>query len=127
MDGVDSASLFSDDAESGDAKWVYEDPWIRTNGYVQATDNFYVQWRNTNENGGYDSTLGDERWRFGAANTGLLTWYNNNFYTDNEVESYLFDSPSLGPKGRMLVVDSHPSLTAIHGWSPSATTTKAAT
>ena len=70
--------------------------------------NYYLQWRNVSATGGYDSALGDPRWRYGPANTGLLVWYNNNFYTDNEVFNYLTDYLGFGPKGRMLVVDSHP-------------------
>ena len=73
--------LFSDDAESGDANWTYAAPWERSNGTQTFTHNFYLQWRNVNANGGYDSALGDPRWRFGPANTGLLVWYNNNFYS----------------------------------------------
>lgn len=103
-----STTVFSDDAESGDAKWVYAAPWERNNGLLPFTHNFYLQWRNTNSNGGYDSALGDSRWRFGPANTGLLVWYNNNGKTDNEVFNYLNEYPGFGPKGRMLVVDSHP-------------------
>ncbi len=105
---ADSTVLFEDDAESGDAKWDYDDPWQRSDGTMAFTHNFYVQWRNVNDNGGYDSALGDERWRFGPANTGLLVWYNNNFYTDNEIYGYLEDGYGFGPKGRMLVVDAHP-------------------
>ena len=104
---ADSTILFSDDAEMGDENWTYEDGWQRTDGTQVYTHNYYLQWRNTGEDGGYDSALGDERWRFGPANSGLLVWYNNNYYTDNEVFSYLFDDPGFGPKGRMLVVDSH--------------------
>jgi immune inhibitor A len=103
-----AATLFSDDAEAGDAKWIYEYPWQRSNGAQAFTHNYYFQWRNTNPNGGYDSALGETNWRFGPANTGLLVWYNNNYYTDNEIFSYLFDDPGFGPKGRMLVVDAHP-------------------
>jgi immune inhibitor A len=104
---ADGAVLFSDSAEV-DGNWDYEYPWIRTNGMQHFTHNYYLQQRNVGENGGYDSALGEERWRFGPANTGLLVWYNNNFYTDNEIFSYLFDDPSFGPKARMLVVDSQP-------------------
>jgi immune inhibitor A len=103
-----STTVFSDDAESGDAKWNYVDPWVRNDGTVAFTHNLYLQWRNTNDNGGYDSALGDSRWRYGPANTGLLVWYNNNGKTDNEIFNYLPDYPGYGPKGRMLVVDSHP-------------------
>jgi immune inhibitor A len=105
---TDAGNVFFDDAEAGDANWTYEFPWIRTNGVSTYSQNFYLQWRNVNDNGGYDAALGDSRWRFGPANTGLLMWYNNNIYRDNEVWDHLFDDPSLGPKGRMLVLDSHP-------------------
>ena len=103
-----ATSLFADDAESGDAKWTYAAPWQRSSGLQTFTHNYYLQWRNVSATGGYDSALGEERWRFGPANTGLLVWYNNNFYSDNEVFNYLTDYPSFGPKGRMLVVDAHP-------------------
>lgn len=105
---ADSAVLFADNAEGGDANWLYAAPWVRSDGSQSFTHNFYLQWRNVSETGGYDAALGDARWRFGPANTGLLVWYNNNFYSDNEIYSYLQDFPSFGPKGRMLVVDAHP-------------------
>jgi|GEM_PF-321371 len=104
---ADTTVLFEDNAEAGDAKWDYQDPWVRSDGTMSFTHNFYLQWRNVGEDGGYDSALGEERWRFGPANSDLLVWYNNNFYTDNEIWHYLFDEPSFGPKGRMLVVDAH--------------------
>jgi len=103
-----SGPIFSSDADTGAGDWDYADPWGVSDGTLPFSHNFYIQWRNVNENGGYDSALGDERWRFGPANSGMLVWYNNNFYADNEIFSYLFDSPSFGPKGRMLVVDAHP-------------------
>ena len=103
-----SGVVFSDNAEAGDAKWVYTAPWVRNDGSKAYTHNYYAQWRNTHANGGYDSALGDPRWRYGEANTGLLMWYNNNAYTDNEVFNYLTDFPSYGPKGRMLVIDANP-------------------
>lgn len=105
---ADEAVLFTDDAESGDDMWVYAEPWLRNDGTQTFSHNFYLQWRNVNDNGGYDSALGDERWRFGPANTGMLVWYNNNFYSANEIWQYWFDGPSIGPKGRMLVVESQP-------------------
>ena len=116
---ADSTTPFSDDAESGDAQWDYEDPWVRSDGTQAFTHNYYLQWRNVGEDGGYDSALGDSRWRFGPANTGLLMWYNNNFYTDNEIYSYLEDEYGFGPKGRMLVIDSHPEPYRDPGIEPS--------
>ena len=101
-------TLFADDAESGDAKWTYAAPWQRSSGLQSFSHNFYLQWRNVSPTGGYDSGLGDPRFRFGPTNTGLLVWYNNNFYNDNEIFNYLTDYPGFGPKGKMLVIDSHP-------------------
>jgi len=103
-----TTTLFADDAEGSDALWEYQSPWVRSDGTRTFTHNYYLQWRNVGEDGGYDSALGDPRWRFGPANTGLLVWYNNNLYTDNEIYNYLEDAHSFGPKGRMLVIDSHP-------------------
>jgi immune inhibitor A len=103
-----TTALFSDGAESGDANWTYADGWARYDGTQAFTQNYYLQWRNVSSSGGYDSSLGDPRFRFGPVNTGLLVWYNNNLYTDNEIYNYLQDYPSFGPKGRLLVVDSHP-------------------
>jgi immune inhibitor A len=105
---ADTTTLFEDDAESGVAKWEYQYPWRRADGTQAFTHNYYLQWRNVGEDGGYDSALGDPRWRFGPVNSGLLVWYNNNFYTDNEIFNYLEDEYGFGPKGRALVVDSHP-------------------
>lgn len=103
------AGAFSDDAESGDAKWTYQAPWQRSNGEMEFSHNIYLQWRNVDPaTGGYDSALGEEQWRFGPANSGLLVWYNNNFYKDNEIYNYLEDQFSFGPKGAALVIDAHP-------------------
>jgi immune inhibitor A len=99
--------LFSDGAESGDSNWNYAGSWSRKNGTTTFTHNYYLQWRNASATGGYDSALGDSRWRFGPTNTGLLVWYNNNLYSDNEIFDYLFDNPGFGPKGRMLVIEAH--------------------
>jgi immune inhibitor A len=104
---VGGAVKFADNAEAGDANWNYAAPWQRTAGAQSFTHNYYLQWRNVSPTGGYDSALGDARWRYGPANTGLLVWYNNNFYNDNEVWHYLSDFPSWGAKGKMLVVDAN--------------------
>jgi immune inhibitor A len=105
---VGGMPVFTDNAEAGDANWNYDAPWQRSTGMQSFTHNYYLQWRNVSSTGGYDSALGEARWRYGPANTGLLVWYNNDFYNDNEVYHYLQDFPSFGPKGKMLVVDSHP-------------------
>ena len=107
-DVTGATTLFSDDAENGGGNWTYAPEWVWSDGYSSYTHNYYLQFRNTTETGGYDSALGDPAWRFGPANSGVLVWYNNNNYTDNEVFSYLNEFPGYGPKGRMLVVDANP-------------------
>jgi immune inhibitor A len=112
VDGVKvqsgSSVLFSDQATAASSAWTLTAPWIACDGTVPFSHNLYLQWRNVSSTGGYDRTLGDNRWYYGPANTGLLVWYNNNFYSDNEVFNHLTDAPGFGPKGRMLVVDAHP-------------------
>jgi immune inhibitor A len=103
-----STVLFASDAESEKDIWEYTAPWSRNNGTMKYSHNYYLQWRNVSETGGYDRCLSVPQWRFGPANTGLLVWYNNNKYSDNEVFNYVADPPGFGPKGRMLVVDAHP-------------------
>ena len=100
-------TAFSDGAESEDGKWSYDEGWSRVGIYESHTHNYYLQWRNVGPDGGVDRHLGDARFRY-QANSGLLVWYNNNYYTDNELDNYLHDYPGFGPKGRMLAVDSHP-------------------
>lgn len=103
--GVDT--LFYDGAEAGPDNWEFADLFTINDGYKIFDQAYYLQWRNVGDNGGYDSGLGDPRFRYGPTNTGLLVWYNNGMYGDNEIMSYLTDYPSFGPKGQMLVVDAH--------------------
>lgn len=110
------ATLLADNAESGDASWRYHDAWERLDTARQFTHNLYLQWRNVSSGGGYDAALADPRWRYGPANTGLLVWYNNNLYTDNEVWYHKLDWPGFGPKGRMLVLEAHPEPFRSPGW-----------
>ena len=103
--------LLSDNAETDTGLWTYTAPWARNSGQSATsgfTHNYYLQWRNTSSSGGYDQALGDTRFRFGPVNTGLLVWYQNDRYGDNSIANYLTDSPSFGPKGKLLVVDAHP-------------------
>jgi immune inhibitor A len=106
---LDGASvLFADDLESADLRWSLTAPWERSNGVRKFAQHYYLQWRNTSETGGFDRAVGDPEFRYGSVSGGLLVWYNNEFYSDNEVANHLYDVPSFGPKGRMLVVDAHP-------------------
>ncbi|MCL5743712.1 MAG: immune inhibitor A, partial [Acidobacteria bacterium] len=104
--------LFADGAEVENSIWRYGE--VQRNDGTQpsptppSTHNYYLQWRNTSSTGGFDQALGKPAWRFGPADSGMLVWYNNNSYQDNNVSSHLFDKPSFGPKGIMQLVDSHP-------------------
>ena len=97
------ALLFVDNAEAGAGKWTYTSPWAYSDGTTPLSQNYYLQWRNLNPNGGYDAALGDARFRYGPANSGLLVWYNN-----NQLYDHMFDYPAVGAKGRLLVIDLHP-------------------
>lgn len=103
-----TTTLFADDAETDSGLWTYYAPWTRTGSATFYEQDYYLQWRNTAANGGYDSCLGDSKWRFGPANSGLLVWHYNSLYKDNEIANYLTNPPAFGPKGRMLLFDAHP-------------------
>lgn len=102
--------LLADAAEQETNLWDYQAPWTRTDGNppVGYTHNYYLQWRNTTASGGYDQALGDPRFRFGPVNSGLLVWYQDDRFSDNSIFNHLTDPPSFGPKGKLLVLDSHP-------------------
>ncbi|MCX7004857.1 MAG: immune inhibitor A [bacterium] len=102
------ATNFFDNAEQGDTNWTYATPWACVGATNFVPHAYYLQWRNVNAGGGYDIGLGDARWEFGPANGGLLVWYDNSKYADNEVMNYMFDTPGAGPKGTLLLVDAHP-------------------
>jgi immune inhibitor A len=101
-------TLFEDDAEKSGSAWTYSGDMRRTNGTYPYQHSYYLQWRNTTSTGGFDSTLGKAAYRYGPVDGGMIVWYNNLNYDDNESENHLTEAPSFGPKARMLVVDSHP-------------------
>ena len=103
-----TTTQFQDNAETDSGAWYFYGPWDRSDGYSYHAQNYYLQWRNTATNGGFDSSLGGTNWRFGPVGSGLLVWHHDSFYADNEIANYLNLAPSFGPKGRMLVVDAHP-------------------
>mgnify|MGYP005994547113 CR=1 FL=1 len=91
---ADGNEIFADNAE-GEAK-VALDGFIVSNGYSQAKNHYYLEWRNY---AGSDKALAFSR---GAKyNTGLVVWYADESFTDNWVGVH----PGQGFLG---VVDSHP-------------------
>lgn len=103
------AQVFADDAEAGGDGWDYAGSWERNDGSIRYSHSFYFQWRNTGPEGGFDRALADPKWSPGPLNTGLLVWYQNGRYTNNDVWKYLFHAPSFGPKGYLLAMDAHPA------------------
>lgn len=108
--------ILEEGGESDVRRWSAEDPqgmqtdWRTTNGSRMVPHYYYLQWRNTGEDGGYDQGLGYASNFAGRATSGLLTWYVNELYTDNEAPDYLADYPSYGAKGMAMLVDAHPSV-----------------
>ena len=107
-DNITVSTGFSDNAEGGDANWTYADGWSRNDGNETFTHNYYLQFRNVTSSGGYDSALGDSRWRFGPGQQRAPCLVQQQLLQDNEIFNYVNDAFGFGPKGRMLVVDAHP-------------------
>ena len=114
-----------------------ENPWYIYDGVNFADQSYLVEWRNSGEgtgaNGdsdeleafeiaGFDIGLNRMYWidefdesgdiasvdPFFQHTPGMVVYFLNGRYSDNSVGNYLFDHPSYGPKGRVLVVDANP-------------------
>ncbi|MCC6539986.1 MAG: immune inhibitor A [Bryobacterales bacterium] len=99
-------TLWSDAAEDEDTKWTYAGAWRAVTGSIEYDHSYYLQFRNPQA--GVDRGLSNSAWAPGPANSGLLIWYRDGRYVDNEITRYLADPPSFGPKGALLLVDAHP-------------------
>ena len=109
---VDGTSV-TDDVESGDNGWVANGGFRRIDGSVTNTATRYYLAENR-VYGGYDKTLQTGPYNFGFSNTrpdwverfpyqnGLLVWYINNEYTDNNTAVH----PGYG---QVLPVDARPA------------------
>lgn len=93
--------LFADDAEGATGKWILQD-WARTDGYFLYPHYYIAEWRNAC---GFDAGLVSGR--YNIKDFGMLLWYRNMKYTDNEIFNHLPDGPGFGPKGACLLVDAH--------------------
>jgi immune inhibitor A len=98
---ADGRVIFSDDVEGTNGKWVVEE-WTRFDGYFYYPHYYIAEWRNAC---GFDAGLVSGR--YNIKDFGMLLWYRNFKYTDNEVFMYLADGPAFGPKGACLLVDAH--------------------
>jgi immune inhibitor A len=123
-----AAPVWSDDVESGDNGWaktvgtfIEGTPlgggWRIDSGSSSATHYYMAEWRNFD---GFDeglkytydttySNFGPWKVQKVAYNApGMLVWIRDAAYGDaNHVDINLLDSPSYGPKGGLLLVDSH--------------------
>ncbi len=118
-------SVWSDDVEGGANGWTattgtFTDStgagWVTHTGQVQSAQYYLAEWRNFD---GFDKGLQfayDTTWqRDGAWKVekikynapGLLVWYRDTSRAMNNVADSTFDLPSVGPKGQLLIVDSH--------------------
>jgi immune inhibitor A len=103
---ADGEVIFFDDVEAGPGDWV-TDPvggWTVSDGIFTFPHYYLVEWRN---DAGFDHALAIGRYHY--TDWGMLVWYINGKYTNNEIFDYLEDPPSFGPKGHVLVVDAHPT------------------
>jgi immune inhibitor A len=122
----DGGSIFFDDAET-EGNWTSDsqafvgepgEGWILTTGTFSVPHYYMAEWRNLDgfDEGllyAYDSTflrLDTGEWlveRVPYNAPGMLVWYRNMGYSNNGINNYSQDSPSLGAKGMLLIVDSH--------------------
>ncbi|MBP2705775.1 immune inhibitor A [Microbispora sp. RL4-1S] len=120
-----ASTVWSDDVENGANGWTatkgtFTDTsgagWTIFAGEVDSAQYYLAEWRNFDgfDKGlqyTYDSTyLRDGAWKVEKIKynaPGLLVWYRDASRTTNVVADTTFDLPSVGPKGQLLIVDSH--------------------
>jgi immune inhibitor A len=125
---ADGTTAWSDDVENGDNGWTpvvatqngtKGQGWIRTSGTLEFEQYYIAEWRKFS---GFDHGLRyayATRWFGGdGARTvnftpynapGMILWYRDSAYSLNDEANHLVDPPSIGSKGTVLVVDSHPN------------------
>jgi immune inhibitor A len=120
----DGTTVWSDDVES-DTGWkpiggtwtnTSGGGWVRNNGEREISRFYLAEWRNFD---GFDKglayTYDTDYLREGAWKVqkvkynapGLVVWYRDSTYPNNNLVSSLQQPPSIGPKGSLLIVDSH--------------------
>ncbi|GII78630.1 protease [Sphaerisporangium rufum] len=118
-------TTWSDDVESGTAGWTavpgtFTDTkgagWVQHGGSLKSAQYYLAEWRNLDgfDKGlsyTYDTTwLRDDAWKVEKVPynaPGLLVWLRDTSYGYNNGASNLWSLPSVGPKGQLLLVDSH--------------------
>jgi immune inhibitor A len=115
---ADGDEIFHDDMETGAGDWQIDpaDGWMITTGTIIGSQYYLVEWRNAS---GFDAGLqayqtvyyDEDEWEVDRAPhslPGMLLWHRNSLYSfDYTLGDAWYDSPSVGPKHALLVVDSH--------------------
>jgi immune inhibitor A len=124
---ADGTAVLTDDVESGADGWTAQGGtftdtsgagWIITSGTFIYQQYYLAEWRNYDgfDEGlryAYDTTYGPGtvgEWRVTRTPynaPGMLVWYRDAQYTVNHVTTPIFELPSTGSKGMLLIVDSH--------------------
>ena len=123
---ADGTTVWSDGVEDGLNGWA-ADPgtltdttgngWVQTSGTFDYEQYYLAEWRNFD---GYDNGLrtpyatnwvtSEDEWnvtRTPYNAPGLLIWHRDQAHSINDLSNNLFDPPSVGSKGTVLLVDSH--------------------
>ena len=122
---ADGTEVWTDDVESGLNGWTAERGtftdttgagWVQTSGTFDYEQYYLAEWRNFD---GYDKGLktpyvtdyfvgGEWKVRRTPYNApGLLIWHRDQSNSLNDLANNLFDPPSIGSKGTVLLVDAH--------------------
>jgi immune inhibitor A len=122
---ADGTDVFTDDVEANNG-WTQTattftdttgEGWVISPGVFEFAQYYLAEWRNLDGfdvglQYGYDTNyLRDGAWKVNrvAYNApGMLVWYRDTSYGDlNLTLNNIFDPPSIGTKGGLLIVDSH--------------------
>ncbi len=126
---ADGTTVFTDDVENGLNGWTARpgsltdttgNGWVQTSGTFDYEQYYLAEWRNFD---GYDNGLRtpyttnwlvetDEGTEWNVSRTpynapGLLIWHRDQSHSINDLSNNLFDPPSIGSKGTVLLVDAH--------------------
>ena len=120
------ATVWSDDVENGDNGWTpvvatqngtTGGGWKRTSGTLEFEQYYLAEWRNFERvRRGPALRLRHALGRRDGARTvdftpynapGMLVWYRDSTYSNNDEADHLSEPPSIGVKGTVLLVDAH--------------------
>ena len=135
-------TVWSDDVESGLSGWTVDNGtltnttgngWQQTSGTEDYEQYYIAEWRNFD---GYDNGLKTPYTSKWLVNTeegeewnvirtpynapGLLIWHRDQSHSMNDLANNLFDPPSIGSKGTVLLVDSHYNPARLRGAAAAA-------